>query len=205
MEGLTESLVTIALAYLMGAFPTAYVLARWLKSVDVRDAGSGNSGAVNAGRQLGKGIGILVLLVDAGKGALALFIGQRLGAPDMALYAAAFLAVIGHNFTPFLKFRGGKGAATVLGISALMLWQITAITIAFGGIFFGLTRRSVWSMAAVFVLLNALTIGTAQSTGLIVLCLVLSFVVAGTHFLRQYPQLLPAIRQGDWRRFMSID
>lgn len=205
MDRLTESLVTITLAFVMGAFPTAYVLGRLLKGIDVRDAGSGNSGAVNAGRQLGKGLGVIVLLVDAGKGALALFIGQRLGAPDLALYGAAFLAVIGHNFTPFLKFRGGKGAATVLGISALMLWQITAITVAFGGIFFGITRRSVWSMAAVFILLNALTIGTSQSMGTIVLCLTLSFVVAGTHFLRQYPQLLPAIRQGDWRRFMSID
>lgn len=201
---MTDSAVTIALAYLMGAFPTAYLLGR-LKGIDIFRLGSQNPGALNVYRQLGTEAGLLVLLVDTGKGALAIFIGQRLGASDAALYAAALTATLGHNFSPFLSFRGGKGAATVLGISAIMLWHVTAISMAVGVILFALTRHVVWSITGVFLLLNALTIGTAQPLGLIVLCLVLPLAVGGTHLFRQYPQLLPAVRRRQWHRFMSIE
>ena len=199
-----DSAITIALAFLLGAFPAAYLLGR-LKGVDILRLGSQNPGALNVYRQLGTEAGLLVLLVDTGKGALAIFIGQRLGAPDAALYVAALMATLGHNFSPFLNLRGGKGAATVLGISAIMLWHITAITVAVGIILFALTRHVVWSITGVFLLLNALTIGTAQPVGLIVLCLALSLVVGGTHIFRQYPQLLPAVRQRQWRKFMTIE
>ena len=200
-----ESAITIVLAFLLGAFPTAYVVGRRLKATDIRGLGSQKTGALNAYRQLGKGAGLLVLVVDTGKGALAIFVGQRLGAPDVTLYLAALVATLGHNFSPFLRFRGGKGAATVLGISAIMLWQITAITVAVGAVLLAVTRHAVWFMAGVLLLLNALTIGTGQTLGQIVICLVLSFVVGGTHFLRRYPDLLPAVRQKQWRRFMSIE
>ena len=146
-----EWAITIALAYLMGAFPTAFLLGRRLKGVDIRHHGSRNPGALNAYRQLGRKAGLLVLVVDTGKGALAIFLGQRLGAPDTALYLAAVAATVGHNFSPVLRFRGGKGAATVLGISALMLWQITAVTVAFGVVLFALTRRAVWALTGVFL------------------------------------------------------
>ncbi|MCH7626940.1 MAG: glycerol-3-phosphate acyltransferase [Chloroflexi bacterium] len=202
---MTESIFTLLLAALFGSLPTAYILGRYVKGIDIRNVGSKNPGAVNAARSLGKGLGLLVLFVDAGKGALAVFIGQRLGAAELALYASAVLATLGHNFSPFLGFRGGKGGATVLGISALMLWQITAVTVAFGAVLFAVTRHPVWSLTGVFLLLNLLTIVTGQTTGLIVLCLVLSSIVAGTHLFRLRPSLIPAIRAGDWRRFMSSD
>jgi glycerol-3-phosphate acyltransferase PlsY len=138
-----------------------------------------------------------VLLVDSSKGALAVVIAQWLGVP--------VLATMGHNFSPFLGFKGGKGAATVLGISALMLWQLTAITVVFGGALYVSTRHAVWSMTGVFVLLNGLTIGTFQAPGQIALCLLLSLLVAGTHFLRQYPQIALVVRERQWRRFMNIE
>lgn len=202
---MTESIVTLVLASLLGSLPTAYVLGKYVKGIDIRNVGSKNPGAVNAARSLGKGLGLLVLFVDAGKGALAVYIGQRIGAAELALYASAVIATLGHNFSPFLGFRGGKGGATVLGISALMLWQITTITVAVGAVLFAITRHPVWSLTGVFLLLNVLTIVTAQEPGLIVLCLVLSSIVAATHLYRQHPSLIPAIRSGDWRRFMSSD
>ena len=137
-------------------------MGRALKGIEVREVGSGNSGAVNAGLHLGKGVGVLVLLVDAGKGVLALVIGQVLQVPVLTLYISAVVVVIGHNYSPFLGFRGGKGAATVLGMSAFMLWQITMVAVALGVIMLLLTRRVVWTMGAIFVLLNVLTIATAQ-------------------------------------------
>ena len=200
-----EWLITVVVAYLLGALPTAYVLGRYVKRVDIRGLGTQNVGALNAYRQLGRRAGVIVLAVDSGKGAAAVLLGQALGAPDGALYFAALLATQGHNFSPFVGFRGGKGAATVLGISAVMLWQITAVTLGAGAVLFAVTRHPVWSMTGVFVLLNALTIGTSQPLGQILICLALSFIVAGTHFLRQYPQIVPAARQRDWRRFMTIE
>ena len=151
-----ETAVTLVLAYLLGALPTAYLLGRWIRNVDIRRLGNENVGALNAYRQLGRGVGVVVLAVDTGKGAVAIAVGLLLGAPDMALYAGALLATLGHNFSPFVRFKGGKGAATVLGISAVMLWQITAVTLAAGSAFFVVTRHAVWSMTAIFVLLNAL-------------------------------------------------
>jgi len=200
-----ESIAVAVIAFLLGSMPTAFLMGRALKGIDVRDASSGNSGAVNAGRQLGKAIGILVLLIDAGKGVVALLIGMAVGVPEIVLYISAVLVVVGHNYSPFLGFRDGKGAATVLGMSALMLWQITAISVVVGAVLIIITRRAVWTMAAVFILLNTLTIATSQSLGLIVLFLVLSLMIAATHFSRQRAELIPALTAGDWRRIISTD
>ena len=195
----------ILLGFLLGSFPTAYLMGKWRRGIDIRGVGSGNPGATNIGREVGVASGILVLAVDAAKGVIAIIVGQRLGVPPTALYFTALAAVAAHNFSPFLGFRGGKGAATVLGISMLMLWQITAISGAIGLLALAATRHVVWAMTAVFIALNALTIATGQPLGQIILCIVLSLLVAGTHFGRQRAHLLPALANRDWRRFMSID
>ena len=200
-----ESLVVLPLSYLLGSIPTAYLLGRLVRDADIRRLGTENVGALNAYRELGRGIGAVVLVVDTAKGACAIVIGRLLGAPDVTLYAASLLATLGHNFSPFAGFRGGKGGATVLGISAVMLWHLTAASAGAGLIVLVLTRHAVWSLTAVFVALNALTIGTGQPIGQIIICLVLSFVVAGTHLLRQHPEIVPAVMRRDWRRLMSIE
>ena len=204
MPGL-EPVGVVLLAFLLGSIPTAYLMGRWRRGIDIRGVGSGNPGATNIGREVGIVPGILVLAIDAVKGAVAILVGQWLGVPATALYFAALAAVVGHNFTPFIGFRGGKGAATVLGISMLMLWQITAISGAVGLLVLAATRHVVWAMTAVFVALNGLTIGTGQPAGQVILCIVLSLLVAGTHFGRQRAQLMPALTSRDWRRFMRID
>ena len=200
-----ESLVVLPLSYLLGSIPTAYLLGRLVRGTDIRRLGTENVGALNAYRELGRGIGAVVLVVDTAKGACAIVIGRLLGAPDITLYVASLLATLGHNFSPFAGFRGGKGGATVLGISAVMLWHLTAASAGVGLIVLALTRHAVWSLTAVFVALNALTIGTGQPIGQIIICLVLSFVVAGTHLLRQRPEIVPAVMRRDWRRLMSIE
>ena len=200
-----EAAITIGLAYLLGSFPAAYLVGRRLAGVDIRDLGTRNPGALNSYRQLGKAAGVLVLVIDTGKGALAIFIGQRLGAPDVALYVSAVVATAGHNFSPFLGWRGGKGGATVLGISAIMLWQFTAVSLGVGAVIFAATRHAVWSMTGIFLVLNGLTIGTSQGAGQIAVCLALSFLVAGTHVYRELPSLHSAVRNRRWRRLMTIE
>ena len=200
--------IQIALALLaalaLGSFPTAFLLGKALARGDIRELGSGNPGALNTTAQIGKAAGAAVLLIDAGKGILAVVIAQRLSIADGWVYLAALLAIVGHNFSPVLKFRGGKGAATALGVSAFMLWQITAISFAVGVIALLLSRHGVVAVTCVFIVINTLTIATGQPLGQIALCLAISALVAGTHLWRERAELSEAIRSRSWRRFISI-
>ena len=202
---MVQGILALLIAFALGSFPTAFVAGKLLSRGDIRDVGSGNPGTLNAVRQYGKLVGLVVLLVDAGKGILAVIIAQAMSVTDIWVYLTALLVTLGHNFSPALRFRGGKGAATVLGISAFMLWQITAISGAAGLLVLLLTRHGVLAVTCVFIVLNALTIATGQATGQIVLCIVLSFLVAGTHLWRQSDEVTGAIRERSWRRFLSIE
>jgi acyl phosphate:glycerol-3-phosphate acyltransferase len=112
--------LSIVFGYLLGSLPTAYLLGRWKKGVDIRQLGGGNMGALNAARELGRTAGLIVLLVDAAKGSGAVLIARALGVGQIWIYLAGFAAVIGHCWPVFLKFKGGKGAATTLGICAAL-------------------------------------------------------------------------------------
>ena len=105
-------------SYLIGAIPTAYIFGRVLKKIDIRQHGSGNVGATNAFRILGKGPGAAVLLIDVLKGAIVTsLVADIFGLTDPLM--RVFLGVVvvcGHNWTVFLNFKGGKGIATSLGV-----------------------------------------------------------------------------------------
>jgi len=123
-------------AYLLGSFPTGYLVGR-AKGLDIRAHGSGNIGATNAFRLLGKPAGILVLLTDACKGALAVLLLPALAAlwwpeadPVTLRLIAALGAVLGHNYTCWLRFKGGKGIATSAGVLAALVPYAFLITLA---------------------------------------------------------------------------
>ena len=195
----------VTLSYLLGSLPTAQGVARLSRGVDLLRVGSGNVGALNAYRQLGPWPGAVVLAADAGKGAMVLYLGRWLALPEAALYAGAVAVVLGHNFSPFLGLRGGKGAATVLGVSAVMLWQLTAVAVAAGLTVLVATRHVVLTLTVAFVLLNVLTIGTGQPPGVVALCLGQSLLVAGTHLYRQGPEATSALRRRRWAAFFRIE
>lgn len=116
-------LAAIASAYLIGSLPTSYIFARALKGIDIRQAGSGNVGATNTFRVVGKLPGILTLIIDILKGVFAVTIAAEYfytcsGSIDHDLYRCAmgFAAMCGHVWPIWLKFKGGKGIATTLGI-----------------------------------------------------------------------------------------
>ena len=106
----------IVIGYLLGSIPFAYVVARLKKGVDIRQAGGGNAGALNVYREVGPAFGLGVLAADAAKGVLAVYIARWLGLPLVWTGVAGFAAVAGHNWPCFLGFRGGKGAATIMGV-----------------------------------------------------------------------------------------
>jgi glycerol-3-phosphate acyltransferase PlsY len=126
---MTAAILLCLAAYVAGSIPFGVVVAR-AKGVNLRQVGSGNIGATNVARALGKGWAIAVLLGDAAKGFVPVFLGRRLGFPPEAVAAAGLCAIIGHMFTIFLRGRGGKGVATSLGV-ALALSPVSAL-IGFG-------------------------------------------------------------------------
>lgn len=113
------NILLLSVAYLLGAVPFGYILVRWTTGSDIRKSGSGNVGATNALRS-NKAAGILTLLCDAGKGALAVWLAQRYGTAAWVAMAAGIVALLGHIFPVFLGFRGGKGVATGCGAFLLL-------------------------------------------------------------------------------------
>jgi glycerol-3-phosphate acyltransferase PlsY len=132
-------IIGIILSYLLGSIPTAYFFGRMLKGIDIRKFGSGNIGATNALRVLGKGPGIAVLVLDMFKGlAAVVFLGDLLSLrimeiPDATLRILLGISCIcGHIWTVFLKFKGGKGVATTLGVLAALAFTIPGLNIILG-------------------------------------------------------------------------
>ena len=138
-EALAIALSLIA-AYFLGSIPSAYLAGRIRKGIDIRQVGSHNMGAMNTFYNVGFFSGLLVLITDLGKGAAAVALARWLGVPfEMELVAGVF-AVLGHNFPVWLRFRGGKGGAPLIGVFFfLMPWGIP-IGFGFLAIFMLLTR-----------------------------------------------------------------
>ena len=125
--------LSLIAGYLLGSFPTAYLLGRLKTGIDIRTVGSRNMGAMNSFYRLGFFYGVLVLLIDLGKGAAAVLVARLLGAPVIVEMLAGVMAVAGHNWPLWLKFRGGKGGATAIGvIGFFMPWTLPIVLALFG-------------------------------------------------------------------------
>ena len=108
--------LALALAYLLGAIPFGYILVKWRTGADIRSSGSGNIGATNVLRTTGRAAGVATLLLDIGKGYLAVWLAGRLTGGDPLWMSAAALAVMaGHAYPVFLRFHGGKAVASYVG------------------------------------------------------------------------------------------
>jgi acyl phosphate:glycerol-3-phosphate acyltransferase len=117
----------IGAAYLLGSIPFGLLVVRARGGPDIRSTGSGNIGAANVARSAGAVAGVLTLLLDAGKGYLAVWMaGRATGGNIRWMITAAVAAVIGHVFSVWLGFRGGKGVATGLGVFLPICWQAVA-------------------------------------------------------------------------------
>ena len=126
--------ISAILAYLIGSIPVAYIFGRVLKGLDIREHGSGNMGATNAFRVLGKGPGIVVLILDIVKGIIPVtLVANAFGLGDaLSLVIISVAAVAGHNWTIFLGFKGGKGMATSLGVLIGLAIQLPGLRIVLG-------------------------------------------------------------------------
>jgi glycerol-3-phosphate acyltransferase PlsY len=123
-ESLAIAIVIIG-AYLLGSTPSAYIIGRLRKGIDIRQVGSRNMGAMNTFYNVGIASGVTVLVVDIGKGAAAMALAQWLTDSNLVIFFAGATAVLGHNFPVWLGFKGGKGGAPLIGtLIYLMPWGI---------------------------------------------------------------------------------
>ncbi|MFF2482144.1 glycerol-3-phosphate 1-O-acyltransferase PlsY [Paenibacillus sp. NPDC058071] len=116
-----SAVISIVVSYLLGSVSFSIVIAKWLKGIDIRQHGSGNAGATNTIRVLGKGPGILVFFLDIAKGIAAVILGYWLGSEQFGEWTAALsglAAIIGHNWPVWFRFKGGKGISTTVGVIA---------------------------------------------------------------------------------------
>jgi len=137
MDFINQNLLFYILAYTISGIPFGYILAKQFAGVDIKKAGSGNIGATNVLRvvketnpSLAKKLGAATLALDALKGAVVLIIAILSGVGQEVLWTIALLSVVGHCFSPFLGFEGGKGVATALGVLIVLIPIPTLIAIA---------------------------------------------------------------------------
>lgn len=187
-------ILIFVVAYLLGSFPTGYLIVKKFAGIDIRKVGTGNVGAMNVSRATGKSsLFWLTVAADVGKGALAVllpqwlfFLGYNL---SLAIILAAFGAVLGHCFSIFLKFQGGKAQASLIGILAVLNWQW--LLLPWGGI------------CLLFVLVSGyLFLG--QFMGTIFLPIIAYFLapkyfwlcllVAIPIFIKQWPRFIPMLK-----------
>jgi acyl phosphate:glycerol-3-phosphate acyltransferase len=182
MNIIALSVIALILAYLLGAFPSAFIVAKLSKGIDIRQVGSHNMGAMNTFYKVGFWWGMLVLFLDIGKGALAVAAAWQLvkiADIQLASYmqlAAGFVAVLGHSFPVFLRFKGGKGGASCIGILVyLMPWGIPAYLGLFG-LFLLITRFPTMSYSIAFLCFPFLAAFLYHSVPYIIISLVLLLI-----------------------------
>jgi glycerol-3-phosphate acyltransferase PlsY len=193
---MVESIVCAIAAYLLGSVPFGLVLTRLAGLGDLRQIGSGNIGATNVLRTGNKALAALTLVLDGGKGAAAVLIARMWG-PDMAVIAAG-AAVLGHLFPVWLKFRGGKGMATGLGVWLALAWPVGVAACATWLAVAALTRYS--SLASLIAIaaapVYALYLADAQRAQLGLLLAILIILRHHTNIRRLVTGREPKIGRG---------
>jgi acyl phosphate:glycerol-3-phosphate acyltransferase len=180
---MTGYLLTALVAYFIGSIPTGFLFGR-ARGIDIRTTGSGNIGATNVFRTLGKAAGITVLLIDAVKGfvpAKYLLFGATPETREYHAMVAGLSAILGHNYTCWLRFKGGKGIATSAGVLIALVPYGLLITLGAWIVIFAISRYvSLASIGAAVVLPFAVW-AVGGSTRIIILCLVLSVLAIYKH------------------------
>ena len=143
------NIAAIVIGFLLGSIPSAYIIAKLRKGIDIRQADyTGNMGAGAVFRQVGRWEGAVVAIVDIGKGSAAILIAQALGVSQPWILAAGFAAILGHNFPPYIGFRGGQGVDTIIGVFLVLSPIAMLATMGIMGIALLVTRH-IFTMTAI--------------------------------------------------------
>jgi len=140
----------IPLAYLLGSIPSAYIVGRLLKGIDMREVGDGHIGAAYSYRRLGLAGGIIVGVMDLSKGVIAVLLARWFTDQIVILLVAGLAVALGHNWSIFMRFRGGLGALTSYGVLISLIFWPFLIGISIGGIVYFFIRKSGLSTGIVY-------------------------------------------------------
>jgi len=146
-------ILSVIIGYILGSIPTAYIVSRVRKGIDIRTVGSGSMGGANVMREIGTQEGVLVGLFDIAKGAGAILIAQVLSVSELWVFGVGFAALVGHNFPVFAGFRGGRGSATIMGIFLVLAPTAALATLAVVAIPFFASRKFVGAIIIGFAVL----------------------------------------------------
>jgi glycerol-3-phosphate acyltransferase PlsY len=185
---MTLRLIILTTSYLLGSIPFGYLLVRFVRQEDVRDTGSGNIGATNVARAGGTTLGVFTLILDALKGFIAVFLTMQFApntahGPSTLAIAAAVTAVLGHVFPIWLRFRGGKGIATALGVFIALAPLVALASVGVFALIVATTRLvSLGSiLAAISIPFLAILLVPHRSTALLVGLSVISLISIAKH------------------------
>jgi len=196
---MVNACIAILCGYLLGSIPSAYIAAQLKGKVDIRHVGSKNMGAVNVLYEVGTGAAILVLLADIGKGIGAILIARYLlGVPLPLQLLTGLAAVIGHMFPVFLKFRGGKGGATAMGVLLFMMPEAIPFWSAMAAIALLTTRNISFCYSAAFICLPFVAWLIYHSMPMILFSMVLPALVGVRHINTVKSMRLAT--GGNWRK-----
>ena len=176
------ALLAIGVAYLLGSIPSAYLIGRWMKGIDLRKAGDGRLGAAVTYRRVGLFGSVIVSIIDLGKGAAAVLLAQALGLPLVVTVTAGLAVVVGHNWSLFLHFKGGKGALATYGVLlVLMVWPfLTAMAVAGIALIFT-NNKTGFSTGVMFGFLALFNLFTGSPIVLVITPIVLSVPMIAKH------------------------
>tara|TARA_Y100001968_G_scaffold139535_1_gene127687 strand:+ start:6369 stop:6989 length:621 start_codon:yes stop_codon:yes gene_type:complete len=133
-------LISLGIAYLLGSIPTGFLTGKWLSNIDLREMGSGSTGATNVLRHVGKTAALMVFIVDVAKGTAPVIIARILELDDFWQVASGVLSLVGHIWPVWLNWKGGKAVATGLGLFLGLSWPVGLASLGIFGIVLSVTR-----------------------------------------------------------------
>ena len=189
-------IVSILVGYMLGSIPAAFIVTKLRKGIDIREIGRGNMGAANVMREVGIWEGVIVVVVDVGKGVAAIIVGQALGVSQLWLLVAGGAAVLGHSFPVYIGFRGGKGVATVIGVVLVLSPVVTGIACGIIGVAL-LFTRNVFASIVIAAPFFPLLMWLVEKSPTLVLFAVIIVLFIGFRSRYGLKELIVTVR--DWR------
>ena len=169
------------ISYLLGTLPSSYIIGKLTRGIDIRRLGDHNLGAANAWQSLGKLSGIAVFIVDCLKGVLAVTLSFSITKQQEVFLLPSIAVIAGHNWPIFLNFKGGRGAATLIGILLIISPKVTTFLLVLGSGILTFSKNTVMPLGICFSIYPVIiwTLGASSSTVLSCICLML--LVGITH------------------------
>lgn len=176
----SKIIIVSVLSYIIGNISASYLIAKYAAGIDIRKYGSGNAGATNVLRTLGKKAGVAAFLGDALKGVIAVVLGRLIAGEDGQIFAGLFV-VIGHNWPIFLNFKGGKGIATTIGVMTAINPYIVAAIVPIGIVIIIITKYVSLASIMGMIIFPIIMLFTHQNMKLVLFSFILSIMALYRH------------------------